>query len=196
MSSGSRVQYQPLSKALEQYAGSRNKQALVRLLSPVHQASEKSTFIQELVESGDIFHPLLWTPSEAHCFLQEAPLYEESGVLVRLPDWWRKRPRVQVGVTIGQKRQQTLDATTLLDFDVTLALGDQPLTNKEWKELLAADDGLVLLKGQWVEVDREKLTAALDHWKEVEKASRDGTLSFIEGMRLLEIGRASCRERV
>jgi superfamily II DNA or RNA helicase len=185
ISGGSRVQYQPLSEALEQYAGSRNKRALVRLLSPVHQASEKSTFIQELVESGDIFHPLLWTPSEAHRFLQEAPLYEESGVLVRLPDWWRKRPRPQVGVTIGQKRQKTLDATTLLDFDVKLALGDQTLTNKEWKDLLAADDGLVLLKGQWVEVDREKLTAALDHWKEVEKASRDGTLSFIEGMRLL-----------
>jgi hypothetical protein len=185
ISGGSRVQYQPLSEALEQYAGSRNKRALVRLLSPVHQASEKSTFIQELVESGDIFHPLLWTPSEAHRFLQEAPLYEESGVLVRLPDWWRKRPRPQVGVTIGQKRQQTIDATTLLDFDVKLALGDQTLTNKEWKDLLAADDGLVLLKGQWVEVDREKLTAALDHWKEVEKASRDGTLSFIEGMRLL-----------
>ena len=185
ISDGSRVQYQPLSAALEQYAGSRNKQALVRLLSPVHQASEKSTFIQELVESGDLFHPLLWTPSEAHRFLQEAPLYEESGVLVRLPDWWRKRPRPQVGVTIGQKRQKTLGATTLLDFDVTVALGDQTLTNEEWKELLAADDGLVLLKGQWVEVDREKLTAALDHWKSVEKASQDGTLSFIEGMRLL-----------
>jgi len=185
ISGGSRVQYQPLSKALEQYAGSQNKQALVRLLSPVYLASEKSTFIQELVDSGDLFHPLLWTPSEAHRFLQEAPLYEESGIVVRLPDWWRKRPRPQVGVTIGQKRQKTLGATTLLDFDVTMALGDQTLTNKEWKELLAADDGLVLLKGQWVEVDREKLTAALEHWKEVEKASRDGTLSFIEGMRLL-----------
>jgi len=185
ISGGSRVQYQPLSEALEQYAGSRNKQALIRLLSPVHQASEKSTFIKELVDSGDIFHPLLWTPSEAHRFLQEAPLYEESGILVRLPDWWRKRPRVQVGVTIGQKRQKTLDANSLLDFDVTLALGDQSLTKQEWEELLAVDDGLVLLKGQWVEVDREKLTAALDHWKEVEKASRDGTLSFIEGMRLL-----------
>jgi len=185
LSGGSRVLYQPLSKALEQYAGSRNKQALVRLLSPVHQASEKSDFIRELVESGDLFHPLLWTPSEAHRFLQEAPLYEASGILVRLPDWWRKRPRPQVSVTIGQKRQKRLDATSMLDFDVTLALGDQTLSKKEWKELMVADEGLVLLKGQWVEVDREKLAAALDHWKEVEKQSRDGTLSFIEGMRLL-----------
>ncbi|MFV1995841.1 MAG: SNF2 helicase-associated domain-containing protein, partial [Verrucomicrobiales bacterium] len=185
VSRGSRVRYQPLSQALEQYAGARNNRALVRLLSPVHQASEKSTFLRELVDSGDIFHPLAWTPGEAHRFLQECPVYEESGLLVRLPDWWRKRPRPRVGVTIGQNRQKTLDTSMLLDFDVTVALGDQTLTKKEWQELLAADDPLVLLKGQWVEVDRDKLTAALDHWKKVEKASRDGTLSFIEGMRLL-----------
>jgi SNF2 domain-containing protein/SNF2 helicase protein/helicase-like protein len=185
LSGGTRVRYQPLSKALEQYAGARNKRALVRLLSPVHQASEKSAFIRELVDSGDIFHPLAWTPAEAYRFLQESPLYEESGILVRLPDWWRKRSQPQVSVTIGQKRQKTLGANTLLDFDVKLALGAHTLTKKEREELLAADDQLVLLRGQWVEVDQEKLTAALDHWKEVEKASRDGTLSFIEGMRLL-----------
>ncbi len=185
LTGGSRVQYQPLDKALQQYAGTSSKQALVRLLSPVHQASEKSTFIRELVESGDIFHPLLWTPSEAHRFLREAPLYEESGIVVRLPDWWRKRPRPQVGVTIGQKRQKTLGTSTLLDFDVSLALGDQKISKQEWKELLATDDGLVLLKGHWVEVDREKLTSALEHWKGVEQASRDGSLTFIEGMLLL-----------
>ncbi len=185
LSAGTGVRYQPLSKALQQYAGNKNKRALVRLLSPVHQASTKSTFLRELVDSGDIFHPLMWTPGEAHRFLQESPLYEESGIVVRLPDWWRKRPRPQVSVTIGQKRQATLSANTLLDFDVTLALGEQTLTTTEWQELLDADDSLVLLKGQWVEVDREKLTSALAHWKDVEQISREGTLSFIEGMRLL-----------
>ena len=43
---------------------------------------------------------------------------------------------------------------------------------------------LVLLRGQWVEVDRDKLTEALDHWKQVEKQAAGG-LSFIDGMRLL-----------
>ena len=72
----------------------------------------------------------------------------------------------------------------MLDFKVQLALGDETLTEAEWRELLAAEQGLVLLRGQWVEVDRDKLTEALRHWKKVEAQAEDG-LSFIEGMRLL-----------
>jgi non-specific serine/threonine protein kinase len=63
-------------------------------------------------------------------------------------------------------------------------LGDQQLTEAEWRELMTADDGLVMLRGQWVEVDRQKLQEALDHWKQVEEQSHDG-VSFLEGMRLL-----------
>jgi non-specific serine/threonine protein kinase len=184
LASGRRVQYQPLSKALQEYAGAKNKQALVKLLSPVHLASQKSPFVRELVESGDVYQPLAWTPREAYRFLKEAPVFEESGVLVRLPDWWKKRPRPRVGITIGEKKRKKFDAKGMLDFKVHLALGDQELTEAEWRELIAGEEGLVLLRGQWVELDRNKLTEALDHWKQVEEQAQDG-LSFIEGMRLL-----------
>ena len=50
--------------------------------------------------------------------------------------------------------------------------------------LMAVEEGLVLLRGQWIEVDREKLTEALDHWKKLEEQAQEG-LTFIEGMRLL-----------
>ncbi len=83
-----RVRHQPLNSALEEYAGARNKKALIGLLSPVHRASEASPLVQELVETGDLYHPLAWTPPEAYQFLKEVPLYERCGVLVRLPDWW------------------------------------------------------------------------------------------------------------
>ena len=72
----------------------------------------------------------------------------------------------------------------MLDFKVQLALGDQQLSEAEWRELMAADDGLVMLRGQWVEVDRQKLQEALDHWKQVEEQAQEG-ISFLEGMRLL-----------
>jgi SNF2 family DNA or RNA helicase len=179
-----RVQYQPLSRALQESAGAKNKQALVRLLGPVQLASEQSTLVKELVDSGDIYQPLAWTPHEAYRFLKDVPLFEESGVLVRLPNWWKKRPKPRVGVTIGDAKQKKFDAKSMLDFKVQLALGDEQLTEAEWRELMAADDGLVLLRGQWVEVDRRKLQEALDHWKQVQKQA-DGGLSFIEGMRLL-----------
>ncbi len=185
LSQADRIQYQPLSKAIHQYAGAKNHQAMIRLLSPVHLASESSPLVKELVDSGDVFHPLAWTPVEAHRFLKEVPLFEDCGILVRLPDWWRKRPRPRVNVTIGQKKGKALDASAMLDFDVTLALGDQTLSQAEWDELMAAEDGLVMLRGQWVEVDRDKLADALDHWRHVAAAADDGGVSFIEGMRLL-----------
>lgn len=184
LTTGARVQYQPLSKALREYAGAKDKKALVKLLSPVQLASEKSELAKELVESGDLYQPLAWTPREAHRFLKEVPIFEESGVLVRVPDWWKKRPRPQVGVTIGDKKQQKLDANSMLDFQVKLALGEEELTEAEWRELMAAEEGLVLIRGQWVEVDHDKLAEALDHWKHVEQHAHDG-LSFVEGMRLL-----------
>ncbi len=181
---GARIQYQPLSQALKQYAGAKDKKTLIKLLSPVHLASQTSPLVKHLVESGDIYQPLAWTPHQAYRFLKEVPVFEQSGVLVRLPDWWKKRARPRVGVTIGDKRQKKFDAQGMLDFQVHLALGDQELSPSEWRELLAAEEGLVLLRGQWVEVDRQKLAEALEHWKKLESETGDG-LSFVEGMRLL-----------
>jgi len=184
VASGSRLRYQPLRMALHESAGAMNKKALVRLLSPVQAASQKSALVKELVESGDVYQTLAWTPHEAYRFLKDAPVLEESGILVRLPDWWKKRPRPRVSVTIGDAGQKKFDMEGMLDFKVQLALGDQQITEAEWRELMAADDGLVMLRGQWVEIDRQKLQEALDHWKHVEEQMPEG-ISFLDGMRLL-----------
>ncbi len=185
LSKGGRVQYRPLGKALQEYAGARNKKALINLLSPVHQASEKVDVVRELVHSGDIYHPVAWTPGEAYRLLKSVPLLEESGLLVRLPDWWRKRARPRVAVTIGDKKKSRFGAGAMLDFKVGVALGDSNLTEEEWHRILASEDGLAYVKGQWVEVDREKLSEALEHWKEVEAHAAEEGISFNEGMRLL-----------
>ena len=179
------IRHQPLARALQEYAGARNRQALIRLLFPVQRAAESSALIRELVESGDLYHPLAWTPSEAYEFLQQTPAFEQCGVTVRLPNWWKKRTRPQVSVTIGTSKQTKLGTDALLDFKLGIALGNETLSERELKALLAARDGLVFVKGQWIELDREKLAEALTHWKRVEAdAGRDG-LSFVEGMRLL-----------
>jgi SNF2 family DNA or RNA helicase len=185
LSKGGRVQYQPLGKALQEYAGERNRKALIKLLLPVYRASERVSFIKELVDSGDVFHPLAWTTSEAYRFLTNVPLLEESGLLVRIPDWWRKKPRPRVAVSIGEKRQSQFGADVMLDFRVDLALGDERLTEEEWSALMASEDGLSFVKGQWIEVNREKLSEALAHWKKVETEAAGEGISFIQGMRLL-----------
>jgi len=185
LSKGGRVQYQPLGEALREYAGERNKKALVKLLSPVQRAAEKIGFVKEMVDSGEVFHPLAWTPDEAYRLLKSVPHLEESGLLVRVPDWWRKRPRPRVAVTLGEKKQSCFGVDAMLDFKVGLALGDRDLTEKEWRQIMASQDGLVYIKGQWIEVDQKKLSEALEHWKQVEADTAEEGLSFIEGMRLL-----------
>jgi non-specific serine/threonine protein kinase len=186
VSQGGRVQYQPLAQALKEYAGERNKKGLISLLSPVYLASEQSAFVKELVDSKEIFHPLMWTPEEAYRMLKEVPLLEKSGLLVRLPDWWRKRPSPRVTMTIGDKKQSHLGLDAMLDFKVELTLGDTKLTRAEMQQILnSANDGLLYIKGQWIEVDRERLSQALAHWQRVEAEVAQSGLSFIDGMRLL-----------
>lgn len=185
LSEQGRIRHQPLSRALQEYAGAKNKKALIRLLSPVQLAAESSPVIKDLVATGDIYHPLAWSPEEAYIFLKDAPQYEQSGVVVRLPDWWKKRTRLRAGVTIGEKKKNSLNTDSLLDFKLHIALGDEPLSKADLKKLMAAGDGLVFMKGQWVEVDQEKLSEALAHWKKVEAEAASGGLTFAEGMRLL-----------
>jgi non-specific serine/threonine protein kinase len=185
LSKGGRVQYKPLGRALQEYAGERNKKELIRLLSPVHRASEKVDFVKELVDSGEVFHPLAWTPGEAYRLLKSVPILEESGLLVRIPDWWRKRPRPRVAVTIGDKPRSRFGIDVMLDFKVGLALGDRNLTEAEWRRIMASADGLAYVKGQWIEVDREKLSKVLEHWRKLENEAGEDGISFIEGMRLL-----------
>ncbi|MBM3878423.1 MAG: DEAD/DEAH box helicase [Verrucomicrobia bacterium] len=187
ISSQSRVQHLPLGRALQEYAGAGNKAALLNLLSPVQKAASTSAFIHELVDSNRIFKPLPWTPAEAYRFLKDVPLCEAAGVIVRLPDWWKggRPPRPRINVRIGQGRGAGLGADTLLDFSVETTLDGQPLTEAEWQGLLNAADGLALVRGQWVEVDPQKLNDALAHWKKVEHMARQDGVTFFEGMRMI-----------
>ncbi len=179
-----KVLYQPLSKALQQYAGKKNNKALAYLLKPIFEASKQCEWVQELIDSGDIYHPLAWTIKEAHAFLKTADRLYDSGILIRFPNWWKKRPRPKVQVTIGSKTQAAFGKDALLDFDIGIALNGELLTQEELLTIFSAEDGLISLRGQWIEVDKEKLNEALSHWKALKNDMGDG-VSFIEGMRLL-----------
>ncbi|MDF7823345.1 DEAD/DEAH box helicase [Pontiellaceae bacterium B12227] len=178
-----RIRQLPLGKALKEYAGANNKPALLKLLSPIHIAAKQDRLMADLVETGDVFHPMTWLPDEAYEFLQAIPVYEDAGLLARLPNWWKKRTRrPQVAVTIGEQKKSGLGINALLDFHLDVVANGQRLSHAEIDALLAGEDGLVLLKGQWIEVDREKLHQALAHWERLEQK---GSVSFAEGMRLL-----------
>ena len=183
LSQSGRLTQLPLGQALQEFSGAKNKPGLLKLLTPLHAAAKSCPLMASLVDSGDVFHPLAWTPQEAYEFLRHIPDFEDAGLLVRLPNWWQKRgKRPQVAATIGEKKGTSCGLDAMLDFKLEVVVDGHKLSTREIQELLLGGDGLVLFRGQWIEVDREKLQQALDHWQSID--ARDG-ISFIEGMRLL-----------
>ena len=183
---GGKDRHLPLRNALDEYAGRNDRPGLVKLLTPVQAAAERLEWVREMVESREVYQAVAWSRERAHRFLLDATTLEECGLAVRVPDWWRKRAQPRVSVTLGATRPGGLGLQSVLDFDVRLALGDDTLTDAEVAELLGAGSGgLVWLRGQWVEVDQERLREALDHWEKVRDEVGDDGISFLEGMRLL-----------
>jgi hypothetical protein len=60
------AEHLPLGRALADYAGAKNREKLLALLFPLSRAADASALIRDLVDSGDIYHPLSWTSGEAY----------------------------------------------------------------------------------------------------------------------------------
>ena len=187
LSAQATAQHLPLAQALREYAGAANRQKLLSLLLPVQRAAEKCSWLKVMVDAGEIYHPLRWSPAEAFALLTDLPLLESSGVVVRVPGTWKanRPPRPQVSATVGGQAPSGLSMDALLDFRMEVTLEGEPLTAKEVASLLAGSEGLALIRGRWVEVDREKLAGMLTHFRRVEQASDEGGISFVEAMRML-----------
>jgi non-specific serine/threonine protein kinase len=186
LAASGKPQHRPLGEAVREASSGADRRRLLALLQPVHRASERSALVKALADSGRLFQPQAWMPAEAHRFLREVPALEESGVVVRVPDWWsgRRPPRPRVTVSVGERKPAGLGLDAMLDFSVRLTLGDEEITEAELRRLREGAEGLVLLKGRWVEVDREKLDEVLRRWKAAQRSAGEG-LSFIEAMRLV-----------
>ena len=181
------LRHLPLGQALREFAGAGDKAKLLQLLDPVSRASETCSWLKAIVDAGEIFHPLRWTPREALLFLHDVEAMEQSGLVIRMPANWRmncpSRPRVEA--TVGSTSPSVLGLDALLDFQVGVSLDGEALTTAEIKELLASTDGLALVRGKWVEVDRERLQATLHRFQEIERLSRREGVPFGKAMRLL-----------
>jgi superfamily II DNA or RNA helicase len=187
LAANAKAQHLPLGKALGEYAGAANKDRLLSLLLPVQRASETCPWLKTLVDDGEIFHPLRWTPTEAIQLLKDVPQLEGAGVVVRMPMTWRgnRPPRPQVSAQIGGKQPAGLGQEALLDFRMEVTLDGERLTAAEIRELLEKSEGLALVRGRWVEVDRERLSRMLEHFGEVERTAAEKGLGFREAVRLL-----------
>ena len=150
------VHHMPLKYALTEYQDDRDK--LLALLSCLNRAAEVSDLIAELVESGEMFHVLRFTGEEAYQFLRDVEKIEQTGILCRIPNWWRKRAmECSVEIRLGEKKPAMVGFDSLISMQPQLCVDGEALTKKDVELLLAQTEGLAFLKGKWVEVNHKKL---------------------------------------
>ncbi len=175
---GGKVRHLPLKYALTEYGADQKK--LLELISSLGRAAQGSRLIAGFMESGELFHPLRLNIEEAYTFLKEIPLYKEAGILCRVPDWWKRRSGAfGISVAVGEKRPSLVGLDALLGTVPRMMVGGEELTREEILALLSQTEGLVLLKGKWVEVDHARLNTLLAAYEHLQ----DGSITLADALR-------------
>ena len=179
--------HQPLSQALAEFSGKKSQAQLLSLLLPVQRACEQCDWLREMVAQGEIYHPLRWTPADVCRFLGDAPKLEAAGIVVRTSRVWPSgRPaRAVVKASLGERPPSLLGQDALLDFKVSVCLDGDDLSAADLQLLLQGSDGLQLIRGRWVEVDKKKLRRLLDRFEEMQHAAAQSGMPFSQALRLL-----------
>ncbi len=119
-------------------------------------------------------HGIHLQTSEAYDFLKESAwVLEDSGFKVIVPVWWtpkgRKKAKIRLKTSL-QKGTTEKTATeyfslnSIIKYQYELSIGDQVVTEQEWRGLIDAKSPLVKFRGQWMELDRDKMKEMLDFW--------------------------------
>ncbi|MDR1033548.1 MAG: DEAD/DEAH box helicase [Bifidobacteriaceae bacterium] len=173
------VTHLPLRRALEEFED--DQKSLLVLLSAVSRAANQSELISELVESGELFSPLKFNPEDAYDFLREVSLYEECGIVCRIPDFWKRKAASRLSLSLGSREPSMLGLKSLVAFSPHIYFGDTELTREEMEALLAEENGLAFLKGKWVEVDHERIEQILAALDSVERV---GDMTLADALKL------------
>ncbi|MCO5760223.1 MAG: DEAD/DEAH box helicase, partial [Chromatiaceae bacterium] len=114
---------------------------------------------------------------EAFAFLKEwAWILEDAGYKIIIPAWWtpqgRRRVRIRLRTAPSQAKPSAvasgeggLKLKNLVQYRYELAIGDEVVSPEEWRQLVESKAPLVRFRGQWVELDRDKMREMLAFWQ-------------------------------
>ena len=171
-----RIVHMPLKHALVEYKN--DQEQLLNLLSCLNVVAQKNTLIAQYMETGDLFHPIKLTSKEAYSLLKSVPDIEACGIKCRVPNWWKKKySSVKINVNIGDTKPSMFGFDSILSLQPSLIVNGRALTKKEISELLKMEEGLAWLKGQWVEINHNKLQQLLEQMEQY-----DGTITLKEAL--------------
>lgn len=111
---------------------------------------------------------------QAYAFLRDAaPILEESGMGVIVPNWWQGRRRglaarirLKPDFEVGSNgHQSVLGLQTLVRYDWQLSLGGKGVSPEEFARLAKLKAPLVRVRGEWVELRPEDVEKAQSFWE-------------------------------
>ena len=105
-----------------------------------------------------------------------APVLQSAGFRVIVPAWWtatgQRRLRLRLAPrglprseSAGAESSGMLGFDTLIDFQAQVVLDGKPLSKEEWERVVAAKEGLVRLRGEWMELRSEEVARLEEYWK-------------------------------
>jgi SNF2 family DNA or RNA helicase len=112
----------------------------------------------------------------AFAFLKESAwVLEDAGYRVIVPAWWtpegRRRARIRLKTAARPAKGSSAVGSghfsfdTLVSYEYRLSIGGQVVTEEEWRQLVQAKTPLVQFRGQWMELDRDKMQQLLEFWQ-------------------------------
>lgn len=185
-----KARHMPLGNAATMLANDRD--ALLSLLRPLKAAAESSPFLRGIINSQEVYRPCAWSARQAHDYLEAMPALEAAGIESRIVNLWKTAPpRVELEVRADLQEPSgkpgaapAVNIHSLLRFSPHIVLGERHLTEEEWQALLEGDGGLVRFRGEWVRLDKEKLTRLLESWRQAMRMAHAG-IPLLTGLRYL-----------
>lgn len=160
-------------------------------------AAERSEVLRRLLDSQEIYSPCGLIPRDAHKLLLDAPALEDMGLDIRVPLWWKQRkpPRFGVHTRIGTTAPAGLSLSGLLDVHTTYVVDEHELSEAEWRRIVTeSTNGLVLIRGHWVEVDHVRVQRTMQRWQASEALRARGRVPYAEALAILEAARAETQD--
>ncbi len=125
-------------------------------------------------------------------FLSESAwVLENAGYKVIVPAWWtptgRKRAQVKLRASsksLGEnaKAKSYFSFDTLVEYQYELSIGGEQVTEQEWQQLVSATEPLVKFRGQWMEIEPEKMQEMVAFWKKHREDNPE--MSLLEFMQM------------
>ncbi len=145
-------------------------------------------------------YPLLWQGLEtdkpiglqlsleqAFEFLKESAwVLEDAGYKVIIPAWWtpegRRRAKIRLKTARSDRFKSKSSAQgyfsldSLIQYQYELAIGGEVVTKQEWLTLVNAKTPLVQFRGEWMELDQDKMQQMLEFWQSHAQSQPEMTL--------------------